>query len=297
VKTFLELFVLNSALEVFEEALKEYLKHIPQKSPLLKPYTLVLSGKGKRVRPLIVLAVAEALKGVSDEAMPFMDAAIATELFHTASLIADDLPCMDDAIERRGKKTLHALFGEDKALLTSYALLAEGYRLISQTQKQESDKHHVRRLLAIENISFNMGLLGAAAGQSDDLSLTPLATKKEVLEMNQKKTATFFEASFVLGWLFGGGALSILPQVKRLSAHFGLAFQLADDIDDFEEDQRNHRFGNLAVFLGKKEAEKMFLAEQKAFYALLEKLEIKNKELLYAFAARMRFSLKSVEFS
>ncbi len=153
------------------------------------------------------------------------DAALAIELFHTASLIADDLPSMDNDPIRRGKPTLHLAFNEKTAILATYALIAEGYRLIA--------KNCPPNLLPtmIQQVSKNTGLQGATAGQfCEDL-------KSDILTVHYLKTGALFELSFVTGWLLGGGDVKRVEEVCQAAVHFGLAFQIKDDIDDYDQDE------------------------------------------------------------
>src|SRR5690349_2210675 len=118
------LFMNNILLQAVENAL---LENIPSTGPKLKEAIhYALTQKGKRLRPILVLLVAKAL----DPSKNVMKAALATEYFHTASLLADDLPCMDNEEERRGTPSTHVLYGESVAILASYALIAAGYQSI-----------------------------------------------------------------------------------------------------------------------------------------------------------------------
>jgi geranylgeranyl diphosphate synthase, type II len=234
-----------------------------------------LSCGGKRFRPILVLMMAKALSGVYN----VEKAALAVEYFHTASLIADDLPCMDDDRERRGKPSTHVVFGEAAALLASYALIAAGYRLIADNGKEMGHKNGAEIcILAILNAAENTGVLGATGGQCLDL-FPPDFELSTYMETVLKKTVSLFEISFVLGWLFGGGDPGLLPLVKKAAYHFGMAFQIADDIDDYEEDAVGKRAMNAVSLLGKGEAEKMFHEEIGSYLQGLVELNIDDSEL------------------
>ncbi len=217
--------------ELIDLGINESVVKIGPKTPLRDACEYALKSGGKRFRSAIVLMVADAIgKGAN-----VMQAALAIEYFHTASLIADDLPCMDDDNERRGVPSLHKKFNETIALLASYALISEGYNalaknaeIISKSGLGFSEQADRRCRLALENVSYNTSLFGVIGGQfldiySQDLSLD------SVLEVIHQKTGSLFEISFVLGWLFGGGGLERLPQIKTLARHFGAAFQIEDD--------------------------------------------------------------------
>lgn len=231
-----------------------------------------LSKGGKRFRPILVMMMAKALaKENSVE-----KAALAVEYFHTASLIADDLPCMDDDKERRGKPSTHVIFGEAVALLASYALIAAGYQAIAENAIEMRQAEI--GLLAIQNATENTGVLGATGGQCLDL-FPPDLTLATYMETILKKTVSLFELSFVLGWLFGGGEVSQLPLVKKTAYHFGMAFQIADDIDDSTEDAEGKRAMNAVSLLGMEKARAMFHEEIQGYLQCLDELRIDTSEL------------------
>lgn len=191
-----------------------------------------LMNGGKRIRPTVVLMVGETL----DPSRNLWPSAFAVECFHTASLIADDLPCMDNEEERRAHPTVHKRYGEATAILATYALIAEGYRQIAHNHTLLLPTEPVFRL-AIEAVSKSAGVQGAAKGQFDDLNAQRTTSLSEFKELFNKKTSALFELSFVLGWLFGGGTLDKLTDVQKMATHFGCAFQIFDDLRDQEKDR------------------------------------------------------------
>lgn len=263
-----------------EEALKLQVTNFGEKTPLRDACEYALLNGGKRFRPIIVLMMANALNKNADVLL----ASLAVEYFHTASLIADDLPCMDDDALRRNKPTLHKVFGEPIALLASYALISHGYEAITRCGDQLSKSHlpfskdaEKIVLLAVQNASYNTGLLGATGGQY--LDMFPKNISLEVIEdVILKKTVSLFEISFVFGFLFGGGDLSLLPEVKNAAKHFGMAFQIADDIDDIEQDLKNGHQVNMAVNIGREAAENRVKEELFYFFESLEKLNVNADE-------------------
>lgn len=225
----------------------------------------VMNG-GKRFRPSLVLMIAKALGQNNVE-----EAALSIEYFHTASLVADDLPCMDDDDERRGKPAVHRVYGEGVALLTSYALITEGYACIAKQAALP-----LQTKLALENAAANTLL--ATEGQHLDL-FPPDDDEKTILEALRKKTVSLFEISFVFGWIFGGGNLTDLPLVKKAAYHFGMAFQIADDIDDLRQDKRRPEIINLALKLGTDKA-RLQLDKEKTFcLETLERLKLENSDI------------------
>lgn len=240
-----------------------------------------LTNGGKRFRPALVMMIAKAL-GLD---LDVSQAALGVEYFHTASLIADDLPCMDNDDERRNKPSVHKVFGESVALLASYALISAGYRcLVKNTKKIAHSSHPLAHqsdylcVLALENATQNTGISGATGGQLLDL-IPPDFSLSTLNEIIDKKTVTLFEISFVYGWIFGGGDLELLPTVKRSSAHFGRAFQIADDLSDMEQDIANDRAPNIANALGKAESVSLFYKEINHFENTLKELSLQSDDL------------------
>ncbi|MBA3237080.1 MAG: polyprenyl synthetase family protein [Parachlamydiaceae bacterium] len=252
-----------------------------EKSRLRDACEYALLNGGKRFRPALVFLVADALNSKCDLSF----AALAVEYFHTASLIADDLPCMDDDAERRNMPSLHIAFGEATALMASYALISAGYGAIAKNAEHLSsttETHAVNGYqiccMALENVSFNTGLFGATGGQFLDLNPPDLEIKT-LYSIANKKTASLFEISFVLGWLFGGGDLKKLPLVKKAAYHFGMAFQIGDDLGDMQQDLKNGTEVNIALSVGKERAQELFDQESASYQQLLGELNIASPEL------------------
>lgn len=264
-----------------EEAIAQEITSFAPDSIARQACAYALLNGGKRYRPAITLMVSDALnKG----ACP-MQAALATEYFHTASLVADDLPCMDDDDTRREKPSLHKVYGETLSLLVTYALIAKAYSNYAENAKslKQTDLAHAGNsdricTLALENATFNTGLCGATGGQlldimPPDLSLT---TVKEVI---QKKTSSLFEIAFVSGWLYGGGDIEKLDPIKQLAQHYGLAFQIADDLSDQEQDRKNGRKINIANLFGTNSASELLEKEIEKYQEILAALNIATPAL------------------
>lgn len=276
----------KKSLKSYQELIQKKIKQ--KTSSFLHPGILkdaceyALLNGGKRFRPILVFMVAEAL----NQQIDVSSAALAVEYFHTASLVADDLPCMDDDDERRNKPTVHKLYGETIALLTSYALIAEGYGAIADSfhdyikaKRENALEGSKIVVLAIENAAYNTGLSGATGGQYLDI-FPPDFSEGTLREVIHKKTTSLFEIAFVFGWLFGGGSLEDLSLVKDCASHFGVAFQVADDIGDLEQDLRNGRKSNIAGAFGMERARKIFEDEIAQYCAILKKLKIDSPALL-----------------
>lgn len=237
----------------FEQSLCSFVERMGAKSVLRDACEYALMSGGKRLRPLLVLMIADSLKGYD-----VMHAAISVECFHTSSLIADDLPCMDDDSMRRGKPSLHKAFGESTALLASYTLMSAGYGGIYENAKRMKiypefkDQADSRAILCLEAATRCAGIQGATQGQFLDL-FPPSASLETIQEIIYKKTVTLFEICFLFGWLFGGGDIESIPYLKKCAYHLGMAFQMADDLEDETQDAPASSL-NIAKVLGKKEA-------------------------------------------
>lgn len=250
-----------------EQEIARSILGLGDKTKLRDACEYALKSGGKRFRPLLVLLVAEALGNGLD----VVDAALSVEFFHTASLIVDDLPCMDNEDERRNHPTIHKIYGESIALLSSYALICAAFEKIhANTIKMRQAESPFREMadpagiLALEQATRCAGIAGATGGQFFDL-FPPSLTLETLRQVIYKKTVTLFEVSFVFGWLFGGGDHFRLEQVKKSAYHFGMAFQIADDLGDMAQDEKNQREINLAQHIGKERALTVFEEELKAF--------------------------------
>lgn len=273
--------VLSTHKQQIETWIKEKIPTLGSKTLLRDACEYALMNGGKRIRPAIVSMVAETLGFQANVSQ----AALAIEFFHTASLVADDLPCMDDDDERRQKPSLHKVYGDAIALLVSYALIAAGYECLAKNAEQlrlsnlsfslNSDRICT---LALENATYNTGLNGATGGQFLDV-FPPNLSLETLRDIIHKKTVSLFEISFVFGWLFGGGNIEKLPLVKKAASHFGMAFQMADDLDDVEQDIANDRKVNLAIVCGKSVAQQMFHEEIRLYLSTLKELDLDVESL------------------
>jgi geranylgeranyl diphosphate synthase type II len=247
-----------------EQELEHAILRLGSPSRLREACSYACLNGGKRLRPILVLLIGEAI----DRKRNLIHAALSVEYFHTASLIADDLPCMDNDDVRRSRPSLHRAFDEATALLASYTLIAAGYGALHEASLHLQDPQALS--LSLEVVTSAAGLRGATHGQFLDL-FPPDGTAETLREIIEKKTATLFEISFSLGWLFGGGNPSRLEEVKRCARHLGMAFQVADDLQDI---QQEHDQSNFAKVLGMKEAESLFEEEFNDFQRALQSLEL-----------------------
>ena len=219
-------FFANNRL-IIEDRLQKLLENEPSShEKLFDAARYSTLSEAKRLRPLITLALAVHYQVPIEQAL---DPACALELFHTYTLIHDDLPSMDDETERRGKPPLHHAYPEGLALLTGDYLLTHAFDTLANAPHITSDV----KLQLIQSLAKRAGGNGVIAGQVVDL-YTPDLTLDQLLYMYEKKTADLFCAAFEFG--------AILAQVdpaplQSFGLKFGLAFQYIDDLEDIEKDE------------------------------------------------------------
>ena len=191
---------------------------------------------GKRLRPILVIAGAEAAGGSAEDVMP---TACAMELIHTYSLIHDDLPAMDDDDYRRGLPTSHKVFGEAIAILAGDALLTLAFRLLAENfaggraTTAARNPGRLREILA--EITEAAGTFGMIGGQVVDVQSEGKSVSPETLEyIHTHKTAALIRASLRAGALLVGASREVLDAMSIAGARLGLAFQIVDDILDEE---------------------------------------------------------------
>jgi geranylgeranyl diphosphate synthase type II len=186
----------------------------------------VLAG-GKRLRPILVIAGAEAVGGRAETVMP---TACALEMIHTYSLIHDDLPAMDDDDYRRGRLTNHKVFGEAVAILAGDALLTLAFELIARSP---GDPRTICEVVA--SVAEAAGTRGMVGGQVVDIESEGKAVSGETLDyIHRHKTAALIRVSLCAGALLAGGSRAQTDAIRIAGEDLGLAFQIVDDILDVE---------------------------------------------------------------
>jgi geranylgeranyl diphosphate synthase type II len=180
---------------------------------------------GKRIRPVLALATAEALGRDPRTALPM---AAAIELIHTYSLIHDDLPAMDDDELRRGQPTCHVAYGEDVAILAGDGLFAEALRLV--LEHQEGEPSHV--LAAVRALVAAAGVRGMVGGQYLDVTATGDLDEAALRRLHERKTGRLIAASVECVLLLSGMSGPATIGYRRFAAELGLLFQIVDDILD-----------------------------------------------------------------
>lgn len=223
---------------------------------------------GKRFRPVLCLLIAEAFGVGPQRVLPW---AMAVEMVHAYSLIHDDLPCMDDDDERRGRPTNHKVYGEATALLAGDTLLTEAFRLLSQAFVQEPQIG----LRLVSALSEAAGLRGMVGGQAIDLEAQASEIGIHELDlMHSLKTGALIRVCAE-----GTGIACGLPPEKvelcrQFGAHLGLAFQLKDDLLDSSEE--NLEPGSFPGMLGLEKTRQYLQAVMDQAFETLSKLEISN---------------------
>jgi geranylgeranyl pyrophosphate synthase len=235
---------------------------------------------GKRIRPVLCLLAADVCG--PEQARPpraeLAAAAAALELFHTYSLIHDDLPCMDDDSLRRGKPTCHVVFGEATALLAGDTLQTLGFEVLAT--RPRGDGWAVRRAEAVAMVAGAIGLGGMAGGQALDLAATDARGLSDPVVLLRRihalKTGRLLKVSVELGALYVGAGAAVRAGAAEFGERLGLLFQIADDILDVTQE---------SATLGKtagKDAE-----QGKLTYPALFGLEGARKELERALASTL----------
>ncbi|MBL8289197.1 MAG: polyprenyl synthetase family protein [Rubrivivax sp.] len=185
----------------------------------------VLDG-GKRLRPLLVLSSAEAVRGEHEAALR---AAVAVELIHAYSLIHDDMPCMDNDVLRRGKPTVHVEFGEAQAMLAGDAMQALAFEVLTPAEGVEPALQS--RLVGL--LARAAGHVGMAGGQAIDLaSIGKPLSESALRDMHRRKTGALLQASVLMGAACGRPSAQAWQALSEYGSAVGLAFQVVDDILD-----------------------------------------------------------------
>jgi geranylgeranyl pyrophosphate synthase len=188
-----------------------------------------LLAPGKRLRPLLALAAAEAVTGAAaDEPMQIACASI--ELVHCYSLIHDDLPAMDDDDFRRGKPSSHKAFGEATAILAGDALLTLAFDWLAEAGARAGRPRDFLR--AVAALAKGGGMKGMVRGQARDLGEPPPATLAALEVLHREKTAALFRAALEIGAAAGGADEATTGALGHFGECYGIAFQHVDDLDD-----------------------------------------------------------------
>ena len=190
-------------------------------------YTVLLPGK--RLRPVIMLAVSEMFKADTDAVLA---AGCAIEMLHCSSLILDDLPCMDDAALRRGKKANHIVYGEDTAILAAFNLLNLAFQTVASMG--EKNNLSLKKIVEIQKqLNLAVGSSGLIGGQALDLEGEGKRLTFEQLEfIHSRKTGALFTSAGNIACILSGAGEKEKTAIELYTKNVGLAFQVVDDILD-----------------------------------------------------------------
>ncbi|WP_414709153.1 polyprenyl synthetase family protein [Pseudomonas viridiflava] len=181
---------------------------------------------GKRVRPMLLILAAEGL-GHSEDAS--LDLGCAVEMIHAASLVLDDMPCMDNAQLRRGRPTVHLKFGQDVAILAAIALLSRAFGVVAAIK----DVPPANRTRIVEILADTVGMQGLVRGQYQDLREGQHSRcAEEIALTNRLKTGVLFGAIMDMAWLISSDDERVRLELQGFATELGQAFQLYDDLQD-----------------------------------------------------------------
>ncbi len=270
-------------MERFEEYLR---RHLPTAESFHPDYNealqMMLKAGGKRFRPALLLGVVEAYTPMLyDAALPV---ALGVEIFHTYSLIHDDLPAMDNADLRRGHETIHKRFDETTAILVGDALNTEAFLRIAEAPLREDVKVALIRLLAQAG-----GATGMVLGQAIDCRFenTPLSVE-QIRRMHIDKTAKLIAASLRMGAVIAGCERALQERLYDFGLRLGLLFQIQDDIIDATQSTEqagkdtgvDNTKNSFVTRLGLETAMREADSEAKALEAIFESFDVPLREAL-----------------
>src|SRR5271170_6194231 len=214
-----------------DEALDRWVPAESEDPPTIhKAMRYSLFAGGKRVRPLLAMAAAEA---VSDVAVGIDSTACVLELIHTYSLIHDDLPALDNDDLRRGRPTCHKVFGDAMAILAGDALLTLAFEVLAKLPDVDAE----RRIALVRELATASGTAGGMiGGQVNDIEGEGKHPTAQLLDsIHRAKTGALLRASVRIGAIYAGANAEQFDALTRFGEHAGLAFQIVDDVLDVEQ--------------------------------------------------------------
>ena len=279
-----------SRTKIFEEALRKYLDYSnEQPERLYQAINYSIFSGGKRLRPVLFFATYEMLKQTDslDVVKPLLPVAAALEMIHTASLIHDDLPSMDDSKERRGQPSCHTQFDPATAILAGDALLTKAFEMLTLYENKEA------ALFLIQIMCQAVSTRGMIGGQTVDV----LSSDKQVLQLNvlkyvhSKKTGALLDAAVKMACVCANADYTLMQTLSTYAMNLGLAYQIIDDIlddvGDFEtlgkepyEDIKNNKT-TYPTIMGLDKARKMADKLLEDSYKLIKNM--KNNDNLLEF--------------
>ncbi|HYK00167.1 MAG TPA: farnesyl diphosphate synthase [Thermoanaerobaculia bacterium] len=233
---------LNAWRALVDATLDRHLPPAATNPPLIhEAMRYAVLGGGKRIRPIVAIATAEAILGrqlTGEE--PFLVHLCALELIHTYSLVHDDLPPLDNDDLRRGRRTTHVIYGEAMGILAGDALLTEAFAWLARPVAGLEPARQLRAIAEVATAIDSTGMIGGqvadiVAERSHETPNDPDALLSELYFIHRNKTGKLFTVSVILGGLLGGASEEQLEKLRRYGDALGLAFQIVDDLLDIEE--------------------------------------------------------------
>ena len=228
---------------------------------------------GKLIRPVLTLAVCDMFNCDFKKAVCF---ASAVEFIHVGSLVHDDLPCMDDDVERRGKPSCHIKYGESTAVLVGDSLFSSAFEILTYSKNYGVTSEEI--VEAVSVLSKMLGVNGIIGGQDMDIF-----TKKEdlteelMIKVAKYKTASLIKAACSLGAIAAKANSLEKEIVEKYATFFGVAFQICDDILDYGEEKEKKDLNFLSIYSLKKAKEKV---KECCYFAVRYLKKIKGSEFL-----------------
>lgn len=266
--------------DYFNSQLPILLNKYIQSDKIIERIKYSLKG-GKRLRPVITLDICQSLCNNKEKALLM---AFGIELVHTASIILDDTPCMDNDMTRRGQDAFHIKYNVREAQIISSLLMEKAYKIFYEHFSYDN----LILSTMVNIISNNLGINGIAHGQFMDLAKINISDNKKTAKQKldkttlkkllNQKTTTLFEIAFTGGYLSGDNNIKNIEYIKKASEHFGLAFQIYDDFDDIEQDKKRLEINitdpNYVNNLGISEAYKDFNDHIQNFRIIMSELNM-----------------------
>lgn len=249
---------------------------------------------GKRLRSMIVIDITNTLNKINNSNIDNSKASISCEFLHTASLIIDDLPCMDNDNYRRGIETVHYKYGSDNAYFISGFMVSQVLKLLKENiddMKKTFNLDYVNKiqekLLNNYVMNYNIAILGQYVdiyplkkSYEDNIDFIGQIKEEYLRKIIVDKTAPFFEISFMAGYLLSGGNIDKYQDIRDISQLFGIIFQISDDFEDQQQDLNKScksLVQNYVIVVGKEKALKDFYHLSDVFIKKMKEVKLYSK--------------------
>lgn len=265
---------LKEKRKIIDEGIDTILDRI-KTSPIYPAISYSVKIGGKRLRPVLVYASYESFKeGKDREILPL---AIGIELIHTYSLIHDDLPAIDNADTRRGKPSLHKVFGEDIAILSGDALLTLAFEVMTEGIMVKPET----ALRCINEIAKNAGINGMVGGQVMDVMTSSDETDEELLYyIHSRKTGALIKTSLKVGAILSEIEENKIEIIEKFGEKVGLSYQILDDIEDAKNEEEDEERLTFPKMFGIERSKEIALSLLNESEDLLKGLSLRNNVLI-----------------